>query len=368
MAPPMKSDSHLVNGEVQHLKQEGDTFISALKLVNTLVFPMTLNSAIDLGIFDVMAKEGEGAKLSAKDIAAKLRSENPEAPAMLDRILRLLASHSVVCCSVAEDNQVEMLYSLTPMASQYFVADAQGVSLGAVMKLIHDKVFLESWSELKGAVMEGGIPFNRAHGMHAFEYPSKELRFNKVFNNAMFSSTNIIMKKVLETYKGFENVNKLVDVGGGVGVNLHLITSKYPHIQGINFDLPHVIQHAPPYSGIEHVGGDMFKSVPQGDAIFMKWILHDWSDEHCIKLLKNCYDAIPDDGKVIIVDFNLPIVPETSMAAQTAYQADLLMMTQHIGGKERTKQEFLELAITAGFGDVKFVSHIGGTWIMEFLK
>ncbi|KAI4346263.1 hypothetical protein L6164_013329 [Bauhinia variegata] len=277
---------------------------------------MTLNSAIDLGIFDVMAKEGEGAKLSAKVIAAKLRSENPEAPAMLDRILRLLASHSVVYCSVAEDNQVEMLYSLTPMASQYFVADAQGVSLGAVMKLIHDKVFLESWSELKGVVMEGGIPFNRVHGMHAFEYPSKELRFNK----------------------------------------------------GINFDLPHVIQHAPEYSGIEHVGGDMFKSVPQGDVIFMKWILHDWSDEHCIKLLKNCYDAIPDDGKVIIVDFNLPIVPETSMAAQTAYQADLLMMTQHMGGKERTKQEFLELATTAGFGDVKFVSHIGGTWIREFLK
>ncbi|KAI4346262.1 hypothetical protein L6164_013329 [Bauhinia variegata] len=305
---------------------------------------MTLNSAIDLGIFDVMAKEGEGAKLSAKVIAAKLRSENPEAPAMLDRILRLLASHSVVYCSVAEDNQVEMLYSLTPMASQYFVADAQGVSLGAVMKLIHDKVFLESWSELKGVVMEGGIPFNRVHGMHAFEYPSKELRFNKVFNKAMFN------------------------VGGGVGVNIHLITSKYPHIQGINFDLPHVIQHAPEYSGIEHVGGDMFKSVPQGDVIFMKWILHDWSDEHCIKLLKNCYDAIPDDGKVIIVDFNLPIVPETSMAAQTAYQADLLMMTQHMGGKERTKQEFLELATTAGFGDVKFVSHIGGTWIREFLK
>uniref|UniRef100_F6HU95 O-methyltransferase C-terminal domain-containing protein n=1 Tax=Vitis vinifera TaxID=29760 RepID=F6HU95_VITVI len=27
-------------------------------------------------------------------------------------------------------------------------------------------------------------------------------------------------------------------------------------------------------NGVEHVAGDMFTSVPNGDAIFMKWILH----------------------------------------------------------------------------------------------
>lgn len=58
------------------------------------------------------------------------------------------------------------------------------------------------------------------------------------------------MKKILECYKGFEDIKRLVDVGGGLGVNINLITSKYPHIQGINFDLPHVIQHAPSYAGM----------------------------------------------------------------------------------------------------------------------
>ncbi|KAE9585965.1 putative anthranilate N-methyltransferase [Lupinus albus] len=105
----------------------------------------------------------------------------------------------------------------------------------------------------------------------------------------------IVMKRVLEFYKGFEHINKLVDVGGGLGINLNLITSKYPHLHGINFDLPHVIEHAPTYAGMEHMGVDMFESVPHGDAIFMK------SDEHYLKLLKNCHKATHDDGKVIVL-------------------------------------------------------------------
>ncbi|XP_028089439.1 LOW QUALITY PROTEIN: probable inactive methyltransferase Os04g0175900 [Camellia sinensis] len=124
--------------------------------------------------------------------------------------------------------------------------------------------------ELKGAFVEGGIPFNRVHGDTAIAYCGKDPRFNDVFNKALFDHTNIVMRKILESCKGFEQLKHLVDVGGGLGVALNIITSKYPYIKGINFDLPPVIQHAPTYPGVEHVGGDVFVSVPKGDSIFMK--------------------------------------------------------------------------------------------------
>ncbi|KAF1877305.1 hypothetical protein Lal_00012076 [Lupinus albus] len=73
-------------------------------------------------------------------------------------------------------------------------------------------------------------------------------RFNDVFNKTMVNCTTIVMKRVLEFYKGFEHINKLVDVGGGLGINLNLITSKYPHLHGINFDLPHILEHTPTYA------------------------------------------------------------------------------------------------------------------------
>nr|DAD41948.1 TPA_asm: hypothetical protein HUJ06_016271 [Nelumbo nucifera] len=46
-------------------------------------------------------------------------------------------------------------------------------------------------------------------------------------------------------------------------------TASYPQIKGINFDLLHVIEAAPSYPGVKHVGGDMFEYVPKGEAIFM---------------------------------------------------------------------------------------------------
>ena len=55
---------------------------------------------------------------------------------------------------------------------------------------------------------------------------------------------------ILDVYKGFEGLKVLVDVGGGIGVTLNVITSKYPQIRGINFDLPHVVSDAPSYPGI----------------------------------------------------------------------------------------------------------------------
>ncbi|TKY57512.1 Caffeic acid 3-O-methyltransferase [Spatholobus suberectus] len=58
----------------------------------------------------------------------------------------------------------------------------------------------------------------------------------------MFDCSSIIMKKILETYNGFEGVGSVVDVGGRTGATTNMIASKYPTTKCINFDLPHVIK------------------------------------------------------------------------------------------------------------------------------
>ena len=78
----------------------------------------------------------------------------------------------------------------------------------------------------------------------------KDIQLSHTFNKAMTGISAIVMRKYLEVYDGFEGVSTLVDVGGGTGHCLKMIISKHPNIKGINFDLPQVIQHAPPYPGI----------------------------------------------------------------------------------------------------------------------
>ncbi|XP_048503939.2 cathecol O-methyltransferase 1 [Beta vulgaris subsp. vulgaris] len=312
---------------------------------------MALKAAVELNIFDIMAKAGPDRLLSPKEIVAELpASQNPDAASMLDRVLRLLACHSVVSCSfentAAVGGGVERRYGLSPTSS---------------MKLT------ECRSKFNEVILEGGISFNKVYGVHAFDYPRSDPRFNEVFNSAMFNHTTIIIKKILQKYKGFGDIKQLVDVGGGLGHSLHAITSMYPFIKGINFDLPHVICNAKSYPGIEHIGGDMFRSVPQGDAIFMRWILHDWSDDHCLSVLKNCHKAIPENGKVIVVDYIVTEQHETTAIAKTISLMDVCMMN-YPGGKERTQKEFIALANAAGFTEIKFVCRVCQLWIMEFHK
>ncbi|KAM1161866.1 hypothetical protein ACFX13_001029 [Malus domestica] len=298
--------------------EEEENFCYAIELVSSSVPSMSMQSAIELGVFDIIAKAGPGAKLSSSEIAAHIGSgtRNSEGPMMLDQALQ-------------------------PWPCVHVVTNEDGVSLVPLMALMQDKVLLDSWSQLKDAVVERGIPFNRVHGTHAFEYAGLDARFNQVFNTAMFNHATIVMKKILQLYKGFEKLTQLVDVGGGLGVTLR--------------------------AGVEHVGGDMFASVPSGDAIFKKLILHDWSDQHCLNLLKICYNAIPD-RKVIIVEALLPVMPGTSTTVKSTSQIDVLMMTQNQGGREQSREEFMALATSAGFSGIKYECFVCNFWEMEIFK
>nr|GFC94156.1 caffeic acid 3-O-methyltransferase [Tanacetum cinerariifolium] len=96
------------------------------------------------------------------------------------------------------------------------------------MELAPDKVYGNSWLKLKDSVIDGGIAFDKFYGTHIFEYMALDARFREVFNISMVNHSIIVMKEILECYHGFNNIKCLVDVGGGLGVSLNMITSKYP--------------------------------------------------------------------------------------------------------------------------------------------
>ncbi|KAL0913177.1 hypothetical protein M5K25_016617 [Dendrobium thyrsiflorum] len=341
-------------------------FLYAKQLVGFSVLPMTLKAAIELKLLETISLAGPGAQLSPSEIASRLPFiSNPQAPVMLNRILRLLASYSILTCSLSPSG--ERRYGAAPVC-KFLTPNADGASMAALCLLKQDKVLMESWYYLKDAVIEGGIPFNKAYGMTVFDYHGMDPRFNKVFNDGMSGQSTIITNKLLEIYDGFDGLGSLVDVGGGVGATLVKITAKYTGIRGINFDLPHVISEAPPLPGVEHVGGDMFETVPTADAIFMKSILHIWSDEHCLKLLKNCWKVLPKNGKVIVVEYILPMELEQTVAAKGVFHDDLNMLAHTLGGKERTENEFKSLAKEVGFSNFKSINIFSGTWVMEFIK
>ncbi|KAH9784033.1 Flavone 3'-O-methyltransferase 1 [Citrus sinensis] len=349
-------------------EEETNNFSHAMGLASAIVLPAVMQAVVELDVFEIISKAGPGAKLSVAEIVAQipLKDNNPEAAATtLDRVLRLLVSYNALHCSFVDGQR---LYSLAPVSKHFVRNNRDGVSLRPYMALCLDKICLDGWFGLKKQILEGGIAFNKAHGMQIYDYLGVDSRFNDVFNNGMLSHTSIVMEKVLESYKGFEHVKKLVDVGGGLGITLNMIISKYPHIKGINYDLPYVIKDAPSYSGIEHIGGDLFESIPEADTIFMKWMLHSFDDEQALKVLKNCYKALPDGGKLLNINSTISEMPGNNVASREISILDTVLLVQLPHGRERTKHEYTELAVKAGFKGVNYDYGACNLYVMEFFK
>lgn len=119
---------------------------------------------------------------------------------------------------------------------------------------------------------------------------------------------------------------------------------------------------------MKHVAGDMFENIPRAETLILKSVLHKWDDEDCYKILKNCYEALPGEGLLIVVDIIFSVGDNADDKQKGKAEEDVLMMVMLPGGKERTLAEFEALAKDAGFDSIKLVCSIGNYSIMEFYE
>lgn len=142
----MDSRAEIKVNPMNEVDQEEEACLFAMQLASASVLPMVLKSAIELDLLETIAKAGPGAYVSPSELASHLPSHNPGAPVMLDRILRLLTSYSVLNCKLKElpGGGVERLYSLAPVC-KFLTKNADGVSMAPLLLMNQDKILMESW-------------------------------------------------------------------------------------------------------------------------------------------------------------------------------------------------------------------------------
>jgi caffeic acid 3-O-methyltransferase len=126
---------------------DDDACLYALMLSISHVFPMALNAAIELNVFDIIASRANGdGYMSPSEIASQLPTKNPDAPSLLDRMLRLLASHSLLTSSIrtCEDGRVERLYGLSP-AGKFYAQNEDGGYVGSLALLTFHRKVAKVW-------------------------------------------------------------------------------------------------------------------------------------------------------------------------------------------------------------------------------
>jgi cyclopropane fatty-acyl-phospholipid synthase-like methyltransferase len=164
---------------------------------------------------------------------------------------------------------------------------------------------------------------------------------------------------------------QVVDVGGGHGALLTLILNRYPNVSGVLFDASDVIASTDErFDRLVTAGqatkmsGNFFQTVPVGgDAYVLKFIVHDWDDEPAVAILRNCREAMREDGKVLLVEIIRPAgdpIPESTFL-------DLTMLL-FLHGRERTEAEYRQVLESAGLRLQKVTPTASPFSIIEAVK
>src|SRR4051812_18720497 len=181
--------------------------------------------------------------------------------------------------------------------------------------------------------------------MGVWDYLEQHPADNAAFNASMTSGTALQAAAIVAAYD-FSGFGTLMDIAGGHGLLLTTILTANPTLRGILAEQPHVVASARPIIEQSAVADrcavvevDFFASVPSGaDAYILKWIIHDWDDERALTILKNCREAMGQDGTLLLAEAVIPPGDTPSLGKL----ADLQMMVV-LGGQERTEQEFRAL-------------------------
>jgi hypothetical protein len=205
------------------------------------------------------------------------------------------------------------------------------------------------WGRLTDTLRSGKSGPQHAFGTDVFSWLQRGENKDQwdLFNAAMTSFSSATSQAVAESYD-FSRYRKIVDIGGGHGFLLKSILGKAPHAQGVLFDLPGVVDGADRGElgeRIQCVGGSFFEAVPEGgDCYTMKHIIHDWSDDHCRKLLANVARVMQTSASVLVLEIVMPESPEPHPAK--FMDVNMLAMTE--GGCERTEKEYASLFASSG--------------------
>lgn len=97
-------------------------------------------------------------------------------------------------------------------------------------------------------------------------------------------------------------------------------------------------------------------------------MLHNWGDDDCIEILKNCHRALPESGKLLVQENVIDLARSSAAKTGACLGSDILMMACFKGvGGERTSAEYKRLLGAAGFSDVSFIS-VRGLDLIECVK
>lgn len=252
----------------------------------------------------------------------------------MHRLMRLLVSLGVF------EGDAHSGYRNTPVS--LLLRDVPG-SLRD-MCLLYGEEFYTAWGCVYDALTSKRSGFEEAFGRSFLSYLTKVEGSAVRFQRAMVASSFFF--EFVPTVFEFAPDSRVVDIGGGSGQLLGAVLKATPGASGVLVDLAHMIPVAKEQLArtvgldrVELVEQDALECVPPGgDVYLLSRVLGDWDDESCVRLLRNCREAMSESARLLVIE-------RATTDEGTAVLAALWDMHLHVvtKGRQRTMDEFHQL-------------------------
>jgi hypothetical protein len=310
--------------------------MTLLRMTGGLILHQCLYVAAALGIADLLRDR----KATAAELADTLHVDEDA----LHRVLRLLSGQGVF-------EEIASRTFANSLLSECLRTEVSG-SVRSLVILRGGSDTLAALGDILFSVTTGKPSFEKLCGSEMFPHLRSNRRQALMFDDAMTALTALWAPRIAAAYD-FARWGSLMDVGGGSGLLLAEILKVHQGLHGVLAEQTDVLERARQRcffagelaSRVEFESCDFFRAIPAGcRAYLLKMVIHDWDDQRANQILINCRRAVPRDGALLLVEYQLGQQNTPSLGKTV----DIFMLAV-TGGKERTLEQHRGLLANADF-------------------
>jgi hypothetical protein len=287
----------MTEGTTQSTEQRAASNRRLVELINGYQASAAIGALARLGVADALA-DGPS---SITELARRLGADERAFARLLD------ATRDIGLFTIGDDGRCRL-----GDLGDLLRTDVPG-SLHRLAVVSTDEWRWRAYGHLTHALRTGEPGFVAAHGCRLWDYLASRPDAAASFEESMVR-VGAARDRALAEAVDFSAVDCLVDVGGGRGGPLCVLLAAHPHLRGVVFDLPSLIEGAKEQlreAGLaercQAIGGDFREAVPRGgDAYLLSWILHDWDDATALRILGKCRAAMGRDARLLVVEMVVP--------------------------------------------------------------
>jgi ubiquinone/menaquinone biosynthesis C-methylase UbiE len=298
-----------------------------------------LCAAARLGIADALGDD----ERSVEQLAAACGAQ----PASLYRLLRALASFGII------SERIAGRFVLTPLGKPLRKDVPNSEWAGVVF---WSDLLADSWSYLTECVRTGENAARIMERQGAASRWATDPEASGIFRAVMGTAPSEDYMPIARAWD-FSKYRTVADLGGGGGALIAAILNVFPKLEGMLVDRADSVKRA--ISRFESEGlaarcklvaADLCESVPPGADVYMlKHVLHGYTDDSAVSMLRKCQSVLPKEGRVLVIEFVLPdVVDHADPELERRFMSDLNMLAV-TAGKERSSGEWKKLLNSADF-------------------